>query len=137
MTDLVRVTTLRQMTRCATSPLLELSELQEDGPTHKASTESVPLIGEEFIRNDIENVQIPHGMEAFADNLDQVFLSPPAKGETWVEGLWRNCFNTMGRFNFLSRIRRSQIYHNTTEAVLKTDYYSRIIFPLAFIILNT
>ena len=39
----------------------------------------------------------------------QVFLSPPAKGETWVEGLWRNCFNTMGRFNFLSRIRRSQV----------------------------
>ena len=37
-----------------------------------ASSESVPLIGEEFIRNDIENVQIPHGMEAFADNLDQV-----------------------------------------------------------------
>ena len=44
--DLVRVTTLRQMTRCATSPLMELSELEGD-PKFVRSNESVPLIGEE------------------------------------------------------------------------------------------
>ena len=46
--DLVRVTTLRQMTRCATSPLMELSELEGD-PKLIRSNESVPLIGEEVI----------------------------------------------------------------------------------------
>mgnify|MGYP006864198886 CR=1 FL=1 len=32
---------------------------------------------------------------------------------------WRECFNAMGRLNLLGRIRNSDIYHNTTEAVLR------------------
>ena len=70
---------------------------------------------------------------------------------------WRHSFNMMARLDLLGRIRRTSIYHNTTEAVLKwehwrqrqiqrhrvlqqnifrTDYYSRILFPAAFIALN-
>ena len=57
----------------------------------------------------------------------------------------------LARMDMLSKIRRTQIYHNTTEAVLKyvynqyfeflisnsrTDHYSRITFPAAFLVLN-
>ena len=49
MNDLVRILTLRQMTRCATSPIMELTELMDDPEviTTNSSSESVPLIGEE------------------------------------------------------------------------------------------
>ena len=42
----------------------------------------------------------------------------------------------MCRFHWLSRVRRSNLYKNTTEAVHKMDEMSRRIFPGIFTILN-
>ena len=87
-----------------------------------------------------------------SENLDRVVLQSPARGETCLDKFWRQSFNLMARMDMLSKIRRTGIYHNTTEAVLKyvlhnwifipeiimcrTDHYSRILFPTAFLLLN-
>ena len=63
-------------------------------------------------------------------------LERPARGETAMEALWRRTFNLLSKLNILGVMRRSDIYWNTTEAMLKTDHYSRIIFPIIFVIIN-
>ena len=49
----------------------------------------------------------------------QVDLSPPAKGETLTERVWRQCFNILGKMNVLAMMRRTLLYNNTKEAVLR------------------
>ena len=76
---------------------MDLPDLNEEAEFYKGSGESVPLIGEEVcmvffavklhskknllitwkfqsITNDMSNIKIPHSMEAYCENLDQVSI---------------------------------------------------------------
>ena len=62
--------------------------------------------------------------------------SDPEEDETCEDIVWRIIFDYMSHFNWLAGVRRTQLYHNTTEVIHAMDGNSRKIFPTVFALIN-
>ena len=69
------------------------------------------------------------------DQMDKM-KEEPEEDEKMIDKIWRVVFDGLSHFNWLSWLRRTQLYHNTTEVIHNLDAHSRKMFPSLFAILN-
>ena len=124
--------------------------------------------------DDVSRIHIPKNMVPFAENLDQVVLPSPSRGETVLD----RCVDTNTSVQYCAELQvlAAQLQHDGSagpagqdqedlhlpqhhrgraqvgtvdrdrdrdrvdgvlqQNIFRTDYYSRILFPAAFIALN-
>ena len=138
------------------SPDLDRPDHPQQQVQRSSSEEKDALISDQGETLGDENDKIPTDMEAYFEHLDQALLScsllsrhlyslcsrpashlqvslsqvsisAPKRGETFGHRIWRHCFNMLRKLNLLALMRRSGIYNNTTEALLRSGSAHRIV----------
>merc|ERR1711892_942193 len=149
--DLVRVMTLNDMTRSMTAPLVHIKKLERSSQARpnavlqqtgdnidlnrRFSDARVNLAqrrqSDKVDNNAESHNDIPNMLEA----LDKVEPGP-LPDESWTDAGWRVMFNRLANYNWLGKVRKSQLYHNTSDVINSLDARSRKIFPGLFTLLN-
>ncbi|XP_023344944.1 gamma-aminobutyric acid receptor subunit alpha-3 [Eurytemora carolleeae] len=150
--DLTRVLTLNDMTRSMTAPLVHIQHLE-----NKVKPSSVlPKTGDEgdltrkfsvpgvktAVRS-LSEIETSSGNADDIPNILQVLevIEPPSDSRTngtlsWMDRLWGILFDRLIGINWLGKIRKTQLYHDTPRIINRMDAVCRKVFPMLFTLLN-